>query len=95
MTLIAAMGNSHMDLGNPQVDDSSGLPRGQARERTIDNSCLDIPTEGDGVLSVSAVGPSGIKADYSNYGTEQTTVAAPGGYFRDYDGTRAGASPGT
>lgn len=95
VTLIAAMGNSHMDLGNPQVDDSSpDFPEGQARERTIDNSCLDIPTEGDGVLSVSAVGPSGIKADYSNYGTEQTTVAAPGGYFRDYDGTPRGRQPG-
>ncbi|WP_271403527.1 S8 family peptidase [Kocuria palustris] len=95
VTLLAAMGNSHMDLGDPQVDTSSpNLPEGAARERMIDNSCLDMPTEGDGVLSISAVGPSGIKSDYSNYGTEQTTVAAPGGYFRDYDGTDQGRQPG-
>jgi hypothetical protein len=39
------------------------------------------------VIGVSAVGPSGTKSDYSNYGTEQTSVAAPGGYFRDGFGT--------
>lgn len=95
VSLIAAMGNSHMDLGDPQLDTTSpDFPEGQARDRTIDNSCLDIPTEGHGVMSVSSVGPSGIKADYSNYGTEQTTVAAPGGYFRDYDGTPRGRQPG-
>ncbi len=39
------------------------------------------------MISVSALGPSGAKADYSNYGTEQTDFAAPGGYFRDFFGT--------
>ena len=49
-----------------------------------------MPTEGNNVLSISAVGPTGIKADYSNYGLEQASVAAPGGFFRDYlgDATR-------
>ena len=28
-----------------------------------------------------------MKADYSNYGLEQTQVTAPGGYFRDGFGT--------
>ena len=46
-----------------------------------------MPTEGDGVIAVSAVGPSGKKADYSNHGLEQNDVAAPGGYFRDFIGT--------
>jgi lantibiotic leader peptide-processing serine protease len=36
---------------------------------------------------VSAVGPSGRKAYYSNWGTEQTDVAAPGGDSRDFFGT--------
>ena len=40
------------------------------------------------MLSVSAVGPSGIKADYSNYGVTEINVAAPGGYFRDFFGTK-------
>ena len=34
-------------------------------------------------MGVSAVGPSKTKADYSNYGYEKITVAAPGGWFRD------------
>jgi lantibiotic leader peptide-processing serine protease len=39
------------------------------------------------VISVGAVGPSTMKADYSNWGTEQTAVTAPGGWFRDLFGT--------
>src|SRR4029453_15197359 len=38
-------------------------------------------------IGVSALGPSGTKSDYSNYGTEQISVSAPGGYFRDGFGT--------
>ena len=59
-----------------------------AYPRPIDNdSCWDLPTEGPHVIGVSAVGPSGKKSDYSNYGTEQISVAAPGGWFRDGFGT--------
>ena len=49
----------------------------------MNNSCLDLPTEGNNVISVSSVGPSKTKADYSNWSYEETTVAAPGGWFRD------------
>ncbi len=38
------------------------------------------------MISVSALGPSGYKADYSNYGIEQTDFSTPGGWFRDYFG---------
>ena len=31
------------------------------------------------MISISALGPSGYKADYSNYGIEQTDYSAPGG----------------
>jgi len=93
VTLIAAEGNDHTDLGNPTFDDTSPDyvagpdPLDQAYPRTVDNSCLDVPTETKGVISISALGPSGAKADYSNYGTEQTDFSAPGGYFRDFFGT--------
>ena len=50
---------------------------------TVDNSCLSMPTEGKRVIGVSAVGPSKRKSFYSNYGTEQTDVSAPGGDSRD------------
>ena len=87
VTLIAAAGNEHEDLGKPVVDTTSpNFPPGPPPPnytRNIDNSCLILPTEGNNVMSVSSIGPSERKADYSNYGVEQTTVAAPGGWFRD------------
>ncbi len=84
VTLIAASGNDDTDLGDPTFDDQSpNFPPGNEHDRTVDNSCLDLPTEGNNVLSVNAIGPTTRKADYSNYGVEQSTVAAPGGFFRD------------
>ena len=88
VTLVAALGNEHTDLGNPTIDTTSpDFPPGTEKTRTVDNTCLDVPTETRGVISVSALGPSKGKADYSNYGTEQTDFSAPGGYFRDFFGT--------
>jgi lantibiotic leader peptide-processing serine protease len=96
VTLVAAAGNSHADLDTPtRVDEISPDigPEPEYRldvayKRTVTDDCLDLPSEGPNVLSVSAVGPSGIKADYSNYGQSEITVAAPGGYFRDFFGTK-------
>jgi subtilisin family serine protease len=96
VTLIAAAGNEWTDLGHPTIDDSSpDFPPDAAYERTVDNSCLVMPGEAEGVVVVSAVGPvnpaSGSpyprKSYYSNYGVEQTTVAAPGGDSREFFGT--------
>jgi subtilisin family serine protease len=84
VTLIAAAGNQDDDLGYPEPDDSSPDYGGEARLRQIDNAtCLSLPTEGRGVIAVSAVGPSTRKSYYSNYGVEQTDVSAPGGDTRD------------
>ena len=88
VTLIAAAGNDHTDTGNPTTDSTSpDYPPGTSYTRTVDNSCLIVPTEGNHVISVGATGPTTMKADYSNWGTEQTQVTAPGGYFRDGFGT--------
>jgi subtilisin family serine protease len=88
VTLVAAAGNQATDIGYPTLDEiSPDFPPGVEKTRTVDNSCKTMPTEGNGVISVSAIGPSKGKADYSNYGMEQTDVAAPGGYFRDFFGT--------
>jgi subtilisin family serine protease len=77
---ISASGNEHTDLGHPTVDDTSpDFPDGAAKHRDVDNSCLSVPTETRGVMSVSSTGISTRLAYYSNYGTEQTDVAAPGG----------------
>jgi lantibiotic leader peptide-processing serine protease len=84
VTLISALGNEDDDLGAPEPDDTSpDYPPDTARLRNVDNSCLSMPTEGRGVIGVSAVGPSTRKSFYSNYGTEQTDVSAPGGDSRD------------
>jgi subtilisin family serine protease len=89
VTLIGSLGNNHEDLGHPRTDFSSpDYPPGTAYERPIDNAtCWDLPVEGNHVIGVSALGPSTAKADYSNYGLEQITVSAPGGWFRDGFGT--------
>ena len=84
VTLVAALGNGHEDVGLPSFDGQSpNFPPGNAHDRTVNNTCLDLPTEGNNVISVSSVGPSKTKADYSNWSYEETTVSAPGGWFRD------------
>jgi subtilisin family serine protease len=87
VTLVSALGNEDDDLGAPEPDSTSpDYPPGTEKDppRTIDNAtCLSMPTEGEGVIGVSAVGPSKRKSFYSNYGTEQTDVSAPGGDSRD------------
>ncbi len=91
VTLINSLGNNHEDLGHPRTDLSSpDYPAGANYPRTIDNNtCLNLPVEGPHVIGVSALGPSTAKADYSNYGIEQISVSAPGGWFRDLLGTPA------
>jgi lantibiotic leader peptide-processing serine protease len=96
VTLIAAEGNEHTDLGNPTYDAiSPDYPPGSEKVRdNIDNDCLVIPTEGNHVISVSALGSTGRKSYYSNYGLEQTVVSAPGGDRREFYGTELYNSPG-
>jgi subtilisin family serine protease len=89
VTLVGSLGNNHEDLGHPRTDFTSpDYPPGTTYPRPIDNAtCVDLPVEGPHVIGVSALGPSTAKADYSNYGVEQISVSAPGGYFRDFFGT--------
>jgi subtilisin family serine protease len=95
VTLVAAEGNEATDLGRPDFDPSSpDYPPNAAHDRNVDNSCVTMPTEGEGVIGVTSVGPSGRKAYYSNYGTEQADVAAPGGDYYDFPGTDRFGTPG-
>jgi subtilisin family serine protease len=88
VTLVSAEGNEATDTGHPTLDETSpDYPLGTEKSREVDNSCIDVPTESEGVLSISSLGPSGNKSDFSSYGVEQTTVSAPGGWFRDFFGT--------
>jgi lantibiotic leader peptide-processing serine protease len=80
VTTVVAEGNGHTDLGNPTSDATSpDYPPTAPRQRTVDNSCLSMPLEANGVIGVTSVGPSKRKAYYSDYGVEQADVSAPGG----------------
>jgi subtilisin family serine protease len=96
VTLVGAAGNEHQDQSAPVRSDltSPDHPPGTARPRTVANTCLNLPNEVPQVISVSAVGPSTTKADYSNYGFGDIEIAAPGGWFRDFVGTPAFQTPG-
>jgi lantibiotic leader peptide-processing serine protease len=95
VTLVAALGNGNHDVGVPKFDGQSpNFPPGNDHDRTVNNTCLDLPTEGNNVISVSAIGPSKTKADYSNWSYEETAVAAPGGWFRDTGWTPANPNGG-
>jgi subtilisin family serine protease len=89
VTMVGSLGNSHIDLGAASKFDNTSpdFPLETEIPRTVNNDCIDLPVEGPHVIGVSALGPSTTKADYSNYGVEQITVSAPGGYFRDGVGT--------
>jgi lantibiotic leader peptide-processing serine protease len=95
VTLVAAAGNEATDLGNPTLDETSpDFPPDAAKKRVVDNTCLAEPTEAEGVVVVSSVGPVEPnlspfprKSFFSNYGVEQTDVAAPGGDSRVFFGT--------
>jgi subtilisin family serine protease len=93
VTLVAADGNEHSNMAAPPTDMTSpDFPANTTHPRTIDNAtCANLPAEGSHVLGVTALGPSGAKADYSNYtgdpASSEVEVSAPGGWFRDYFGT--------
>ena len=96
VTLVAAAGNGHTDLAQPLRFDATSpdYPPGSEADRTVTDNCLDLPSEGPDVVSVSAVGPSTAKSDYSNYGFGDVEISAPGGWFRDGFGTPTFQTPG-
>jgi lantibiotic leader peptide-processing serine protease len=100
VTMVAAAGNSHFNLALSTRPDtiSPDFPPGAERPRVVTDNCLDLPAEGEDVISVSALGPSTTKADYSNYGwaagEQHVEVSAPGGWFRDFVGTPKFMTPG-
>jgi subtilisin family serine protease len=96
VTLVAAAGNGHTNYALPTRSDATSpdYPPGTNTPRVVTDNCLDLPSEGPDVISVSSVGPSTTKADYSNYGLGSVEVSAPGGWFRDGVGTPTFGTPG-
>jgi subtilisin family serine protease len=94
VTLVSALGNQGTDLGAPTTDASSpDFPPGAAYPRTVDNSCLTLPAEGDGVLGISAVGPQRPQGLLLELRVQQTDLSAPGGDARDFPGTSRPGAP--
>ncbi len=94
VTPIAARATRRPTSGTRPSTLEPRLPAGAAKPRTMDNSCITVPTETRGVIAVSSTGISKRKAYYSNYGLEQTEVAAPGGDVYDTpDETRTSGTP--
>ncbi|MGZ8600376.1 MAG: S8 family serine peptidase [Actinomycetota bacterium] len=88
VTVVASAGNEVTDLGAPTEDSiSPDYPPGVEKTRTVDNSCVILPSEGKNVVTTSAVGPSGRKSYYSNYGHPEIDVSAPGGDRLEFFGT--------
>jgi lantibiotic leader peptide-processing serine protease len=86
VTLVGSAGNEHLDLAVPLRPDvfSPDHPPGRERPRMVTDTCLVLPAEAPEVVTVSAVGPSGTKSDFSNYGLGEIELAAPGGWFSDF-----------
>jgi len=63
VSLIAALGNSDINLANP--------PGGQ--------KCRTVPAQASGVVGTVALGPDGEKSSYSSWGNGWADVSAPGG----------------
>ena len=89
VTLVAAAGNEAIDYTKPQTDATSpdfASEPGEAayvRDLLDPESCVSMPTEGNGVIAVSSTGQSERKAYYSSYGNGFIDVAAPGGDVYD------------
>ncbi len=89
VTLVAAAGNGASDytkvLSDASSPDYASVPGEVAYVRDLldPESCVSMPTEGEGVIAVSSTGVSERKAYYSNYGNGFVDVAAPGGDVYD------------
>ncbi|HEY0805261.1 MAG TPA: S8 family serine peptidase, partial [Pseudonocardiaceae bacterium] len=78
---VAAAGNGAVDLTNPGRDSRSpdNAGAGNQEQRQLSAACLELPAGIPGVVTVSAVGGTGVKARYSSYGLGAVSVTAPGG----------------
>jgi len=73
----AAAGNSAADLST-NTRDTASPNDSTAVDRTINSGCEDLPTEADGVVTVSSATSAGALSSFSNRGLGKIDVAAPG-----------------
>jgi len=92
---VAAAGNANYDLANKTTDNSSPNDSTPVT-RTINNDCLDMPTELPGVITVASTTKTGARSGFSNFGLNKIDVAAPGSsILSTLPGGRYGTMSGT
>lgn len=74
----AAAGNSAYDLSDKTTNASSPNDAAEPTDRVINSTCKDMPTELDGVVTVSSIDRQGKLSTFSNRGLDSIDVAAPG-----------------
>ncbi|MGC4806978.1 S8 family peptidase [Micromonospora sp. DT233] len=79
---VASAGNSNWDLSGKITDEGSPNNGTPETRPNLGSECRVLPAEVPGVVTVSAVGPTGEKSYYSSYGKGVVEVTAPGGDTR-------------
>ncbi len=97
VVVVAAQGNENMDLSKKNVDTiSPDYPPGSEMEREVTNACVVVPVEISGVVGVTSVTQSLVKASYSSFGVGVADVTAPGSsIYSTYPGNRIARMSGT
>ncbi|WP_052434660.1 S8 family peptidase [Streptacidiphilus melanogenes] len=105
--VVASAGNDGQDLAGPRIDDRSPNDRPDgvnAPVRHLGTECIRLPGGLPGVVNVSALVADGSLAAYSNWGSQEIALAAPGGdpdggvgaaVVSDWPGGRYAALAGT
>ncbi len=92
---VAAAGNENYNLANKTTDSTSPNDSTPV-QRNISNTCLSVPGELPGVVSVASITSGNGKSSFSNYGTDKIHVAAPGdSVYSTVPGGRYGSKSGT
>lgn len=75
---VSAAGNEDYNLAAKSLDESSPNDSEPAL-RQVSNDCLNLPGELPNVVEVASINPStSVKSNFSNYGSNKITIAAPG-----------------
>jgi subtilisin family serine protease len=92
---VAAAGNENYNLAS-KTNDTTSPDDSTPVTRPVTNTCLSLPAELPGVVTVSALTGSNAKSSYSNFGTAKISTSAPGdGVFSTLPGGTYGSLSGT
>lgn len=92
---VGAAGNENYNLA-AKTTDTTSPDDSTPVTRTVTNSCLSVPGELPGVVTVASITSGNAKSSFSNFGTGKIEVAAPGNsVFSTLPGGTYGAASGT